>query len=66
MSSHTEEDRRRKIIIDSEVASAAMAGIAALGRGELTPSQVRSWIELDEEYLDKLDGIAPGLGGRGR
>lgn len=56
-----EERRRRKIIIDSQVAAAAMAGIAALGRGELSPAQVDALIELDQEYLDRADGIAPGL-----
>lgn len=61
MSNGSEEERRRKIIIDSQVASAAMAGIAALGRGELSDAQVAALIELDQEYLEKCEGIAPGL-----
>lgn len=54
-----EEERRRKIIIDSQVATAAARGIALTDNGKLTPDQVRAWTELDQEYLERLEGICP-------
>lgn len=61
MSNGSEEEERRKIIIDSQVASAALEGIAALQRGDLSTAQISALIELDEEYLERAEGIAPGL-----
>lgn len=61
----TEEERRRKIIIDSQVAATAAAGIGAVMRDELTGEQGRLWIALDEAYLRRAEEIVPGItGGR--
>ena len=54
-----EEEERRKVIVDSQVAGAAARGIALTQQGQLTREQLRAMIELDEEYLSRLEGICP-------
>jgi hypothetical protein len=53
----TEEERRRKIIIDSQVVSMAVKGIRACMDGTLTESQISRMIALDEEYLSRCEQI---------
>jgi hypothetical protein len=53
----TEEERRRKIIIDSQVVSMAMKGIRGCMDGTLTESQISRMIALDEEYLSRCEQI---------
>lgn len=64
MSNGEEQRRREKIIRDSQVASAAMRGIAMLQRGELSPAQTDALIDLDVEYLERAEKIAPGVAER--
>lgn len=47
----TEEERRRKIIIDTQVADAANRGVRAVLEGKLSSSKVRQLIDLDKSYL---------------
>lgn len=61
MSNHDDEDRDRKIIIDSQVVQVANRGIAAMIRGELTPQQIRALIQCDRDYLEEVREIAPDL-----
>lgn len=53
----TEEERRRKIIIDSQVAAMALKGIKSVMENRLTDSQVQRMIELDEHYLAQCEQI---------
>lgn len=53
----TEEERRRKIIIDSQVASASMKYLRLLLDDKLTQSQVQRMIALDERYLAECEQI---------
>lgn len=57
----SEEERRRKIIIDSQVARAAARGIEMAVKGDLTGEEARALIALDEEYLSRCRGICPAL-----
>lgn len=61
MSGHTDEDRARKIIIDSKVAAVAARGIAASQRGELSPQQTRALIAIDEKWIQDTRKVAPEL-----
>lgn len=55
----TEEERRRKIIIDAEVARVAAKGIGAVVSGELNQEQTRALIKCDEDYLAMVNEIVP-------
>lgn len=55
--SNGDSDRRRKIIIDSEVASAALEDQRRCLRGEYTPKQEQALIALDEEWLERRRAI---------
>lgn len=57
----SEEERNRKIIIDSKVARAANRGIHGAVRGNLTSQQLQQWTALDEDYLRRAQEIAPDL-----
>lgn len=54
----TEEERRRKIILDSQVSATAARGIEELENRKLTPQQVRELIRLDEEYLSNVERVS--------
>lgn len=54
----TEEERRRKIILDSQVSATAARGIEELENHKLTPNQVRELIRLDEEYLKNVERVS--------
>lgn len=57
MSNGEEERRREKIIRDSQVASAAMRDQRRCLRGEYTPEQERALLDLDDEWLERREGI---------
>lgn len=48
-----EEERRRKMIIDGEVARLAVDNIVRISAGELTIEQVREMTAIDQEWLRK-------------
>ena len=53
----TEEERRRKIIIDSQLIRAAARDQAAAMSGEMSGEVGRALIALDEEYLERRKAI---------
>ena len=53
----TEEERRRKIIIDSSLIQAAARDQARAMSGEMGGEEGRALIALDEEYLERRRAI---------
>lgn len=60
----TEEERNRKIIIDTQVARAANDGIREVIHNRLSDEEVRGLIDLDTTYLREVSSITGGkIGG---
>jgi hypothetical protein len=55
------DEKKRKIILDAEVAEVAARGITETQRGKLTHSQVAALIKIDEGYLAEVRQVAPTL-----
>jgi hypothetical protein len=56
----SEEERRRKIIIDSELIRAAAQDQARAMNGEMSGDEGRALIALDEEWLERRRAIIEG------